>query len=112
MLVNVAASAYKAGFGRKGEMCVMCLDRTRGATTRLELAAGVAVWLCGTHRSDDFQRRRAGRDFTLTLLRVWTAAGALTKRRAAALSTHQARLRPRPARRRPGSYAWPALRTE
>lgn len=77
---------------------------------------GVSVWLCDTaHRSQEFQRRRAGRDFVLTLSGAWQAAGVLTRRRQRALEIHQARLTARREQRpvrRPGSYSWPGLRAE
>ena len=54
---------------------------------------------------------RSGRDFVLTLQRLWQAHGCLTTARSRALSAHLAALTATPrARRRPGSYAWPELR--
>lgn len=43
-------------------------------------------------------------------MRAWEAHGCLTAARRKALDAHLASLRERPARRRPGSYAWPAVR--
>src|SRR5262249_29886024 len=110
----VGVSLYKAGRGRKGQVCVICVDRTLGATTRVSLGYGAFVWLCSEHASETFRRRRGGRDFVLTLHRVWSASGALTKSRDLALSAQLRRIRnaSRRADRRPGSYAWPDLRDE
>jgi hypothetical protein len=75
----------------------------------------VEVWLCADHRSDEFQRRRAGRDFSVSLTRLWRAAGCLTAARSRALDAHRASVlaADRPGERpRPGSYSWPALRRE
>jgi hypothetical protein len=72
----------------------------------------VSVWLCAWHRSPAFLERRAGRDLVVSLMRAWEAAGCLTQARHRALDVHRARLGGPPARARPGSYAWPALRRE
>lgn len=86
-----------------------------GERAQLHLSYGVSVWLCAAHRSDEFQRRRAGRDFVATLSGAWQASGVLTRRRQRALEIHLARLtagrQQRPGRR-PGSYSWPGLRAE
>jgi hypothetical protein len=107
---------YKArGVPLKQKVCAICVERTRGRTRSVELGYGVSVWLCEGHASDAFRRQRAGRDFVLTLERLWSAHGCLTLPRRRALDAHLAALRPsrtRPTRRRPGSYAWPALRRE
>src|SRR5262245_2166325 len=108
----MAESAYKARYGRKGELCGICSVRTDGPTTRLQLGYGVHVWLCREPASGAFHARRGGRSFTRTLQRVWTAQGFLDKRRAAALRAHQARLRAPAPRHKPGSYSWPMLRQE
>lgn len=71
------------------------------------------MWLCEDHRSDDFQRRRAGRDFVVSLLTVWRAAGPVNKLQSKALADHLQRVRqPQPQGDRKGSYAWPRLREE
>ena len=108
---------YKArGVPVKQPVCAICVERTRGATRRVELGYGVVVWLCEGHADDAFMRQRGGRDFVLTLQRLWQAHGCLTLPRSRALDAHLDALRPsrrRPAARaRPGSYAWPALRRE
>lgn len=96
--------------------CAICMGRGEGERGRLTLPGGVQVWLCAAHRSESFQRSRAGRDFFVSLSCVWQAAGCFTARRRRALEVHRARLLRRasgPApRSRPGSYSWPELRRE
>jgi hypothetical protein len=89
---------------------MICIDRTRGKTQTVRLAYGVSVSLCAGHASAEFQRQRNGRDFARTLLGVWQACGCLTAARRKAIHAHLASLTERPARPRPGSYAWPELR--
>ena len=101
---------YKARVPHKQPVCAICIDRTRGKTSLLDLGYGVKVWLCAAHGSVEFQRQRAGRDFYLTLFGVWRANGCMTAARSRALDAHLARLRERPQRAQPGSYAWPKLR--
>jgi hypothetical protein len=101
---------YKARVPTKQPVCAICIDRTQGKTSVLGLGYGVEVWLCAAHASTEFQRQRAGRDFVLTLRGIWKANGCLTAARSRALNAHLARLRERPQRNRPGSYAWPQLR--
>ena len=95
--------------------CLICMGPGEGERAQLHLPLGVSVWLCAAHRSDEFQRRRAGRDLVASLSGAWQASGALTRRRQRALEAHLARLtadgRAKPARR-PGSYSWPGLRAE
>jgi hypothetical protein len=112
---SVAATLYKArGVPTKHQVCAICVDRTRGRTGRVELGRGVSVWLCEEHGSQEFRTRRNGRDFVLTLQRLWSAHGCLTKDRSRALNDHLAAARSSPPgpRGRPGSYSWPALRQE
>ena len=79
-----AATQYKArGMATKGEPCAVCAERTRGGARRVALGFGVSVWLCGDHASDEFQQRRGGRDFVVTLQRLWNAHGCMTRRRSA-----------------------------
>jgi hypothetical protein len=93
--------------------CVVCGRAGRVATTAFHMTHGVTVWLCPPHRTTDYLARRAGRTFAERLDRAWRAAGALTRRREAALATHRRRVRPEPPiRTRPGSYSWPELRAE
>jgi hypothetical protein len=94
----------------KRPVCAICADRTRGRTVSVRLTQGVTVWLCEAHASPEFQCRRSGRDFVLTLQRLWGAHGCLTAARRRALSAHLEELAERPAASRPGSYSWPALR--
>jgi hypothetical protein len=105
---------YKArGVPLKQPVCAICVDRTRGKTQKLELGFGVSVWLCAAHASPEFMSENAGRDFVLTLERLWQACGCLTVPRNRALDAHlrgiRERSRVRDAR---GSYAWPKLRAE
>ena len=102
---------YKArNLPLKRPVCAICVDRTRGRTQRVQLSHRVGVWLCADHASVAFQTRRGGRDFVRTLAGVWQANGCLTAARDRALKAHIERQQDRPARRRPGSYAWPDLR--
>ena len=94
----------------KQPVCAICVDRTRGKTSRVEFGYGVAVWLCAGHASVEFLTARSGRDVVLTLMRIWQAHGCYTAARQKALDAHLAALRGAPPRRRAGSYAWPAVR--
>lgn len=109
-------SLYKArGIPVKSPICAICLDRTRGRTRERELTHGVRIWLCEGHHSVEFLRANAGRDFTVTLMRMWGAQGCLTRARSRALDAHLNAVRAlgrTVRRRRPGSYAWPRLRRE
>jgi hypothetical protein len=108
-----AATLYKArGTARRGEPCVICGAGSRGRTRAVALGFGVSVWLCAAHASDEFQQKRGGRDFVLTLQRLWNAHGCMTRRRSRALTAHIEALRGRAAQPRPGSYAWPSVRAE
>lgn len=60
-------------------------------------------------------RSNAGRDFGVTLLRIWRSQGCLTRARSRALAAHARAVRAlgRTGKRpHPGSYAWPRLRRE
>ena len=111
-------SLYKArGVPLKQPVCAICVDRTRGATQAVHLTHGVSVYLCSGHASEEFRRRNAGRDFVLTLMRLWQAHGCLTAPRHRALDAHLVALRQGTEKRAgtrpwPGSYAWAALRAE
>lgn len=109
-------SLYKArGVPVKRPICAICLDRTRGRTLEREMTHGVRIWLCEGHHSVEFMRANAGRDFGVTLLRIWRSQGCLTRARSRALEAHSRAVRAlgrTQARRRPGSYAWPRLRRE
>jgi hypothetical protein len=109
-------SLYKArGVPVKMPLCAICTDRTRGKTLQRQLTYGVKIWLCEGHHSIEFMRANAGRDFVVTLLRIWTSQGCLTRSRSKALDAHLHTVKAiaRDARRRrPGSYAWPRLRLE
>ena len=94
----------------KQPVCAICADRTRGRTQLVRLTHGVTLWLCAPHASAEFQTQRGGRDFVLTLQRLWQAHGCLTASRSRALTQHLEALRGAPPRPRPGSYAWPSLR--
>jgi hypothetical protein len=103
-------SLYKAKVATKQPVCAICLDRTRGKTQRVGFGYGVSVYLCQGHASVEFLTQRSGRDIVVSLAEVWRAAGCLTAARHKALDAHLAGLKAKPQRRRPGSYAWPALR--
>jgi hypothetical protein len=109
---GVARSYYKAAWIGKLPMCAICGGAGDGPRAEHHLTHGVSVWLCQAHRSDEFQRRRAGRDFVASLHAVWRAAGIRSKRHEAALSAHLNRVRRQPQRAQPGSYSWPGLRGE
>jgi hypothetical protein len=94
----------------KRPVCAICVDRTRGLTVSVRLTHGVTVWLCEAHASPEFRSRRSGRDFVLTLQRLWAAHGCLTAARSRALSAHLAQAAGRPVTPRPGSYSWALLR--
>ena len=103
---------YKArDFPTKQYACCICVERTRGKTQKLVLGYGVEIWLCKDHASPDFQRQRNGRDFELTLMRLWQSHGCWTLARQKALKAFtRAREAAKRPRRLPGSYAWPDLR--
>ena len=102
---------YKArNVPTKQQVCAICVDRTRGRTVQVGLTHGVSVWLCARHASAEFQLQRGGRDFVLTLHRLWAANGCLTVARQEALEAHLRSIGHRPQRPRPGSYAWPEPR--
>jgi hypothetical protein len=102
---------YKArGVSVKRPVCAICGDRTRGRTVELRLTHGVRVWLCDAHASPEFQCRRGGRDFVVTLDRLWQAHGCLTAARRRALDAHLATLAGRRLRVQPGSYTWADVR--
>ncbi len=107
---------YKAhGVPVKSPLCAICIDRTRGRTLLRELTHGVKIWLCAGHHSTEFMRHNAGRDFVVTLERIWHSQGCLTRSRSRALTAHLLTLkanRRATTPRRPGSYAWPRLRRE
>jgi hypothetical protein len=94
----------------KRPVCAICVDRTRGVTVSVRLTHGVTVWLCEAHASPEFRARRSGRDFVLTLQRLWTAHGCLTAARSRALTAQLAEAAGPRASQRPGSYAWASLR--
>jgi hypothetical protein len=104
------ATLYKARHIGKQHPCAICIDRTRGRTQRVGFGYGVDVWLCAGHASVEFLTQRSGRDVVVTLSGIWHANGCMTASRHRALDGHLASLRARPARRRPGSYAWPRVR--
>ena len=94
----------------KQAVCAICVERTRGKTRLVELGYGVSVHLCQGHASPEFQTQRSGRDFVLTLQRLWHSHGCLSVARSKALRRHLAACSGAEARPRPGSYAWPELR--
>jgi hypothetical protein len=109
-------SLYKArGVPVKSPLCAICIDRTRGKTLQRQLTHGVTIWLCEGHHSIEFMRHNAGRDFAVTLHRIWQSQGCLTRSRSKALTSHLTAIKTIGrvlTRARPGSYAWPKLRRE
>jgi hypothetical protein len=103
-------SLYKARNIGKQNACAICVDRTRGRTQKVGFGYGVEVWLCPGHASVEFLTQRSGRDLVVTLSGIWHANGCMTAATHRALDAHLASLRARPARPRPGSYAWPRVR--
>ena len=80
-----------------------------------ELTHGVKLSLCEGHHSIEFMCSNAGRDFAVTLMRIWRAQGCFTRARSRALAAHLRAVRVLGAvatRDQPGSYAWPRLRRE
>jgi len=107
------ATLYKARrVPTKQAVCAICVERTRGRTKLVELGYGVTVHLCEGHASREFQTQRNGRDFVLTLQRLWHSHGCLSVARSNALRRHLASCSGAEARPRPGSSAWPTLRRE
>jgi hypothetical protein len=109
---------YEArGVPLKRPVCAICLDRTRGTTLERQLTHGVKVWLCQGHHSVEFMRRNAGRDFVVSLMRIFQSHGGMTRAQSRALDAHLAATRglgrrAAAPRRKPGSYSWPCLRRE
>ena len=75
-LLVMAKSFYKGERLGNRPPCAICMGRGEGERARFILPGGVRVWLCAAHRSEEFQRRRAGRDFWVSLHAVWRAADA------------------------------------
>lgn len=74
---------------------------------------GQCVWLCSTHGSEVFLKRRSGHEFADRLAATWSAAGVLTVRRKAALDAHVRSIQQAAiSGDKPGSYSWPLLRRE
>jgi len=96
----------------KQVVCAICVERTRGRTRAVELGYGVRVHLCQGHASQEFMTQRGGRDFVLTLQRLWRAHDCLTVARSRALRRHLTACSGVEARSRPGSYAWPTVRRD
>lgn len=103
---------YKGPSLGKKPPCAICAGPGEGPRAKLTLAYGVEVWLCEMHRSLEFQQRRVGRDFIVSLSCVWRAANCLTRQRQRALDAFRESLRPQPDPPLRGSYAWPKLREE
>lgn len=103
----------REGDGVELPPCAICGHCGGGPRTQCHLTHGIAVWLCQSHGSDGFLKRRGGLAFTERLARVWAASGIGGARRAAALQSHLRRIRIADTGRiKPGSYSWPVLREE
>ena len=86
-------SLYKArGVPVKSPLCAICTDRTQGRTLERQLTHGVRIWLCEGHHSVAFMRSNAGRDFVVTLMRIWRAQGVSDESRSKALDVHLRRV--------------------
>jgi hypothetical protein len=107
-------SFYKGEPLGKRPPCLVCAGAGDGPRALLHLTHGVSLWLCAGHRAPEFLRKRAGRDFVLTIGQMWSAAGIASTRRHKALSDHLRRVAQpgSTSRPRPGSYAWPHVREE
>lgn len=108
-------SHYKAEGQGKGEACLICQTQTRGGAKAVYLGFGEYVFLCPGHASEEFRRKRNGRDFALSIWKASRSAGRMTKARRKALDRIFGELNgPKPdaptERQRPGSYAWPGAR--
>ena len=116
MVRGMVKSVYKhPHLPRKQNLCAVCSLETRGPVVELHLTHGVSVWLCRYHASDEFQTMRSGRDFNLTLFKVWQANRCYTRNHRLALDAHLRQQRPRRRRAEtdlPGSHNWKALRNE
>ena len=93
--------------------CAICGHRGQRPRAALHMTHGITIWLCDHHRSDEYMKRRSGREFVERLAAAWAAAGMLTIRRQDALHAHHQRIQsPSTEREQPGSYSWPQLRRE
>lgn len=96
-----------------GPPCAICARAGREPRRLVHLTYGVSVWLCRQHASEEFLRDDVGTVFAERLAAMWIATGSLTARRAAALRAHMRQIQSAGAARdQPGSYSWPALRSE
>ena len=104
--------AQSASRDRRVAPCVIC-GGGRESSGLLYLTHGVAVWLCQAHRDNGYLDQDAGTVFATCLSERWAAAGALTRRRLAAITTYLQQVAGAAREReRPGSYSWPRLRRE
>jgi hypothetical protein len=96
-----------------GPPCAICARTGREPRRLVHLTHGVSVWLCRQHASDEFLRDGDGTVFAERLAAMWIATGSLTARRAAALPAYIRQVQSAGGvRDQPGSYSWPALRSE
>lgn len=114
--MEMVPSFYKLGSGVRTKPCLLCMTLNRGPTKKVYLRYGVCAHLCKEHASPEFRRQRSGRDFYLSMSNAFIAADCFTINRQRALKVIFDEERGRenalpPARPRPGSYAWPNLRT-
>ncbi len=111
--------AYKGsradgGSSRKGApKCVCCFPKAVSGQV-VPLRFGVTLALCDDHRDPAFIQSRGGRDFLAAVSTVYGSLGLHSRRFSEALRgfVEDVRLMLTPTpRARPGSYAWPHLRT-
>src|SRR5689334_25361645 len=72
---RMVKSFYKGERLGKLPPCLVCAGPGEGPRALLYLTHGVSLCLCAGHRAPEFLRKRAGRDFVLTISQMWSAAG-------------------------------------
>ncbi len=99
---------------RKGAPLCLCCYPVAVSGQHVPLRYGVTIALCDDHRDPAFVISRGGRDFLAAVASMFTSLGLRSARYGKALLAFVEDVRnmqtPTP-RARPGSYAWPHLRT-
>ncbi len=102
-----------AGAPRKAPRCICCFPANRAGQV-VPLRYGVQLVLCEDHRDPAWIASRNGRDFLASVTATLSSFGITHRRYSAAVSVFVqdavTRNAPTP-RHRPGSYAWPGLRS-